>query len=144
MLKGINPASKCYGDVYSAKEVDEKFDNWSGLSSESIPSNADLNNYKTVGFFRCRATSIAQTVGNTPTVSPFTLLVELHAADGVKQTVTRHTLTSPSTWVRSCYNGEWGAWTKLNSTLEDPQIYSGTSTPSSSLGKNGDVYFLYE
>ena len=143
MLKGINPNSKCYGDVYSKEEIDNKFENWSGLSSESIPSNANLNEYKTVGFFRCRATSIAQTIENTPTVTPFTLLVELHAADGVKQTVTRHTLTAPSTWVRSCYNGEWGSWTKLNSTLEDPQIYSGSTTPSSSLGKNGDVYFQY-
>ena len=41
-VKGINPASKCYVDVYTTNEVDEKFDNWSGLSSEVIPNNANF------------------------------------------------------------------------------------------------------
>lgn len=142
-VKGINPASKCYVDVYTTNEVDEKFNNWSGLSSEVIPSNANLNDYQTLGFYHCKTNSVAQSISNKPSGlnAAFSMVVEVHA--GIKQTITRYDTAVASTWVRNYYNGIWGAWTRINNTTEDAQIYSGTTTPSSSLGKNGDIYFLY-
>lgn len=140
-VKGINPASKCYVDVYSVAEIDDMFEEWEGLSSAQLNNNANLNNYKTIGLYYCRNNSIAATISNAPTNNAFSLFVEKHA--GIKQTVTRYHPLYPQTWVRNFYDDTWGEWTRINNTIEDPQIYSGTSTPSGSLGKDGDVYFLY-
>lgn len=140
-VKGINPNSKCYVDVYTTQEVDDKFKNFNGVSSYQIGMNANLNNYTTAGLYKCITSAIATTVANKPVDSAFCLLVEEHA--GIKQTFTRYTPYTPTVYVRNYYNGVWGSWIRQYNQNEDAQIFSGTATPASSLGKDGDVYFLY-
>lgn len=103
-----------------------------GVSSISIPTNADLNNYKTSGFYRCPADATVKTLTNCPTANAFSLLVETHA--GVKQTLTVYLTTNqPITYVRNFYNNTWGAWSRLCYAGENVVLWSGTASIGTTL-----------
>jgi hypothetical protein len=62
----------------------------------------------------------------------------------------RSTLNGGSGLKWQTQNGSGGGWTGEKTILDSsnwssytPQTYSGTSTPSSSTGKNGDIYVVY-
>jgi len=76
-----------------------------------FPSGADLDNYKTAGFYQCSSSSIAQGTLNCPTTYAFSLLVEKHA--GAKQTITTYNTSGQIIYTRNFYNNVWGAWREL-------------------------------
>lgn len=74
---------------------------------QQIPSNADLNDYTTVGFYYCHNNATSQTLSHNPTSNAFSLLVEKNGVgDGVKQTYTTYN-TNHRTYVRTMYTDDW-------------------------------------
>lgn len=98
----------------------------------SIPRNANLNNYQTAGLYYNPSDADSATITNVPVANAFSLFVERHA--GVKQTFTAYGTSGMRVWSRNYYSGTWGSWS------QEAFVYSGTSTPSSSLGVNGNIY----
>lgn len=81
-----------------------------------IPASSDLNNYTTPGFFKCTTSAVAAGLLNCPTNNAFSLLVEGSA--GSIQTITEYMNSgTPKTYKRHLYNGTWGAWYEMLSTL---------------------------
>lgn len=78
------------------------------IKAIKIPSNADLNNYKTEGMYYNSLNSEVATILNVPQSEAFSLLVEKHA--GYKQTFTIYNKNNPKTWIRNFYSGSWGQW----------------------------------
>lgn len=89
------------------------------IHSEYIPSNSDLNNYTTEGFYYNSSNASSATIANVPVERAFSLLVEKSA--GVKQTFTSYEPKNPRTWIRNYQSGNWGDWHSVlieNGTLE--------------------------
>jgi len=85
--------------------------------SNVISSGDDLNNYTTVGVYRCENASIAKTLSNCPVSDPFKLIVEQlwFSKSTLKQTV----ITRNSMITRTLINSTWSSWDcfALNSDL---------------------------
>lgn len=78
-----------------------------------IPSNADLNDYRTPGLYFSSSNNSVATFKNTPTSQAFALSVEKHA--GVSQVLTEYpTATKPKLFHRNFYNSAWGAWREFS------------------------------
>ena len=106
----------------------------------AIPSNSNLNNYATAGFYYNAHNDQVATIANVPTGgNAFYLIVETSA--GVAQTCTSyagaHTSAGVQSWRRTYYNGSWSAWTMQGYVLW------GTGTPSDTIGLNGNIYIKY-
>lgn len=105
-----------------------------------VPNNANLNTYQTAGMYYCATTASARTISNLPIQDAFSLLVERSA--GVTQTFTTYNLTNPTSgvrsWKRVYFNGTWSGWAQI------AMVFSGTGTPGSALGQNGNIYIKYE
>lgn len=98
-----------------------------------ISANEDLNNYKTIGFYTCELSSIAETIRNCPTSIAFSLSVE--NAAGAVQTLKEYKTdgTARIFWrTQDEFSGAWGAWSQLpNSILKNTQVVVTTrGTPA--------------
>lgn len=89
------------------------------LKTQTIPVNADLNDYKTNGIFKNVANAQVQTMNNTPwgnksaNALSFVMVVMDHA--GVTQILRPYAINNSDIWVRNFYNG-WGDWKKVYTT----------------------------
>lgn len=89
------------------------------LKTQTIPVNADLNDYKTNGIFKNVANAQVQTMDNTPwgnksaNALSFVMVVMDHA--GVTQILRPYAINNSDIWVRNFYNG-WGDWKKVYTT----------------------------
>ena len=121
-LPGVNAAGNqdTIGNAATATKLETartingiSFDGSSNINihpfCEEILLNADLNTYKTPGFYKCLFNATAASLLNSPITKSFSLLVENNA--GTKQTLTEY--ISGITFVRSEYQGAWGAWKEL-------------------------------
>lgn len=98
-----------------------------------IPQHADLNTYKTAGFFYNPLNAEVSTIKNVPIANAFSLEVLKHTnGGGVRQIFREYRNNAPTTWERNFYQS-WGAWVKTitSSTLTDYMkdwiIESGTN-----------------
>lgn len=107
---------------------------------QAILANANLNTYQTAGMYYCHYDNVAQTMSNLPEQRAFSLLVE--DAAGTTQTFTIWNPTNAGSgvksWKRVYYNGTWSSWAQI------AMVFSGTGTPDSTLGQNGNIYIKYE
>lgn len=94
----------------------------------SIPSNADLNNYKAPGFYKVASVSEVATLLNSPTDKAFYLQVVQVSSDSSwgssMQVLLPHT-AGESMYIRSYYGGDkggalagWTEWKRLASTAD--------------------------
>jgi uncharacterized repeat protein (TIGR02543 family) len=88
-----------------------------GITPIEIPENTDLNTITTPGLYRCFFNATAKTLANSPTESAF--IMEVLPNNSVTQRITEYKKDGyPSTFIRNCYNNEWGSWyervTRLN------------------------------
>ncbi len=73
------------------------------LSPKHISENEDLNDYMTIGFYRCNSNSTVSTLSNCPTTTAFGMVVEtVGAYDGVRQIITTYN-TTPRIYFRTLY-----------------------------------------
>ena len=79
--------------------------------AQSIPANANLNDYKTEGFYYCSSAANGGTIKNAASSTAFSLLVERHA--GCKQTFTTYDPNSIKMWVRNYYQNTWSPWQRV-------------------------------
>ena len=102
------------------------FDGSTGITvpalSSAIPANADLNDYRTPGFYYCSGSGIAATIANTAFTFAFSLLVE--SAATVKQTFTQY--NSGLTAIR-VYNIDSSTWTPWKTVAFTDSNITGTS-----------------
>ena len=95
----------------------------------TIPSDADLNNYTTVGTYKTTSGSISSTLLNAPTLDvALKLIVErIHLSDStrIRQTLIPNTEYSYY-YVRTLSANGWGAWERI-SGLETITNANGTA-----------------
>lgn len=90
------------------------------LKTQTIPVNADLNDYKTNGIFKNGANAQVQTMNNTPwgnksaNALSFVMVVMDHA--GVTQILRPYAINNSDIWVRNFHNNGWGDWKKVYTT----------------------------
>ena len=107
-----------------------------GIRSIEIPSGANLNNYKTPGFYSCQLSATAATLSNCPTSgNAFGLRVE--RTNGVIQTIHSYQSSNWMMWKRSLYGSTWGPWYRIPTyasfyPVGSVIITSTNSNPSSS------------
>ena len=88
----------------------------------SIPENADLNDYTTVGNYYCNSSAIVPTIQNIPPLIDFsgiafTLKVEMGAGTSSPiQTYREYRNGNIAT--RAFISGSWKAWRYIHSTIE--------------------------
>ena len=88
----------------------------------SIPENADLNDYTTVGNYYCNSSAIVQTIQNIPPLNDFlgiafTLKVEM--GTGTSSPIqTYREYRNGNIATRTFINGSWKAWRYIHSTIE--------------------------
>ena len=107
---------------------------------QKIPKNSNLNTYQTPGLYYNQNDVETGTIANVPIKLAFSLLVEKSA--GVTQTFTSYNYSNATSgvrsWKRVYYNGTWSNWTQI------AMVFSGTGTPGSALGQDGNIYIKYE
>ena len=95
-----------------------------GISTKDIISlsgalgTTDLNSLTSSGFHFQNANANATTARHYPTAQAGSLLVQ--KAAGVTQTYTTYGPSRTAVYVRSYYNGSWGNWIEMYSTLNKP------------------------
>lgn len=99
----------------------------------NIPSNSDLNNYKTIGCYVCVNASTAQSLSNCPTGSGFKLIVERASASvNDMSSYLRQTIIDcqqyPSFYYRCLVNGTWGAWLGTKNNLAATNLINTVKT----------------
>ena len=82
-----------------------------------IPENSDLNNYTTIGIYRCARSSTAQTLSNCPTNQAFKLEVRITAAETRLSQVIYSNSTIPEVYVRTYTTNGWSLWYPYVSTI---------------------------
>lgn len=107
---------------------------------QKVPANSNLNTYQTAGMYYNNVDNEVTTMANVPEQRAFSLFVE--RAGGITQTFTIWNPTNSNSgvksWKRVFYNGTWSSWAQI------AMVFSGTSTPTSALGQNGNIYIKYE
>lgn len=84
------------------------------LETQTVPANADFNDYKTVGVYKCGSNANVQTMSNTPWGDKpsggqaFVMIVLDHA--GVSQIVRPYNRNDYNMYMRNFYNNAWGDW----------------------------------
>ena len=96
--------------------------------AKKIPANANLNDYRTEGFYYSPANADASTMSNVPSTQAFSLLVERHA--GCKQTFTCYQTGDRRTWIRNYYDGSWSGWTMMFTQANPPSWSEVSGKPS--------------
>lgn len=84
------------------------------LNAVNIPANANLNSYTTPGFYYCPANATVATLSNRPTGNA----VGKHA--GTFQLVVEYMASGFKAYMRNYYNGTWGAWARIYTTIDKP------------------------
>lgn len=107
---------------------------------QKIPANANLNTYQTPGMYYSDYDITVQSMANVPDSHAFSLFVQ--QAAGVNQTFTTYNYSNASSgvrsWQRTYYDGTWSQWVQV------AMVFSGTGTPGSALGQDGNIYIKYE
>ena len=89
-----------------------------GYKSTSIPSNADLNDYVTVGCYRTTSAAIAATITNTPFSQAYVLwYISPYSGKSDIEKYGKQIAfsgTSPTIKVRQNTNGNWGPWKTIS------------------------------
>lgn len=88
------------------------------LSANVMPANANFNSYTTPGFYYCGANATVSTMTNRPTGNAFFMIVGKHA--GVSQTVFEYMTSGFKIYHRNSYNGTWGSWVRIYTTIDKP------------------------
>lgn len=88
------------------------------LNAVHIPTNANLNSYTTTGFYFCPDNATVATFTNSPTSRAFFMIVGKHA--GTSQTVIEYMTSGFRIYHRNLYNGTWGGWIRLYTTIDKP------------------------
>lgn len=88
-----------------------------GIEHIAIPANADLNDYKTTGFYYCDLNITVATLSNCPTSIAFYLHVAKNA--GYSQILIEYTREAPYIYYRNYYTGTWGSWHQIYSTINE-------------------------
>ena len=143
-------------DAYTEVEANSHFWSLDIISSTSITATSsapvDLNDYTTPGTYVSGSTTTYQYVSNLPsdfsTVSAvanptFRLYVFKNYSSGntIKQRIENTRATCCNVWERIKYSTTWNNWVLVQADLTyKPNIYTGSSAPSSSTGSNGDIY----
>lgn len=104
---GIGSASASAAGLMSAADFKK-------INPQAIPANADLNNYKTVGWYHCKANATAATLTNCPTANAFALEVFEHA--GIHQRLIEYMTSGFKVFHRNFYNNAWGSWVEWKLT----------------------------
>ena len=86
-----------------------------GGFSESIPSNSDLNNYISCGFFHAGSASIANTTSNKPSEvnASFELLVMPYGNINRVQFLWSRSGDTFRVYTRSGYTSGWSTWREI-------------------------------
>lgn len=106
----------------------------------SIPSNADMNNYNTIGNYFCGSGSVVSTLQNTPFSQTFQLKVEKSNSGGVYQTF--KTLSTGNIAYRY-YNGS--TWTQYVYFSDDATVsLYQTMVASSDIIQTAENQTLYQ
>lgn len=89
-----------------------------GVQAIEIPSNSDLNDYKTVGLFFAQTVAIVSTISNCPTSDAFKLEItninsNNSGSDAGRMQQRLWTNTNIPNEYRRVYRGSWGAWYKV-------------------------------
>lgn len=93
-----------------------------------IPANANLNNYTTVGNYRCGSTSTGATIANCPVADAFTL--QVYASTGTSA-------SAPTT-------AGWAYFLQKFTTIEGAQYYRTIKFLNSATGTFGDWVKVYD
>ena len=85
----------------------------------SIPSNANLNDYTTPGWYYCPSNATVGTLSNCPASRAFSLRVYTHA--GTNQVLTTHIPSDDlRIYIRNYYNNEWSDWYRIYTQVDMP------------------------
>lgn len=101
------------------------------LVSHSIAANTNLNSITTPGFYACNTNATAQTLSNCPTKQAFTLIVTAHA--GTSQILIEYPTGAHIMYQRNYYNGTWGGWRQIYTTINAPTSVSGNAGTATKL-----------
>lgn len=85
----------------------------------SIPSNANLNDYTTPGWYYCPSNATVGTLSNCPASRAFSLRVYTHA--GTNQVLTTYIPSDDlRIYIRNYYNNEWSDWYRIYTQVDMP------------------------
>lgn len=85
----------------------------------SIPSNANLNDYTTPGWYYCPSNATVGTLSNCPASRAFSLRVYKHA--GTNQVLTTYIPSDDlRIYIRNYYNNEWSDWYRIYTQVDMP------------------------
>ncbi len=90
------------------------------LNATNIPANANLNSYTTPGLYYCPSNAAVATMSNKPTNNAFFMLVGKHA--GTCQVLVEYMTSGFKVYMRNYYNGTWGAWVRMYTTIDKPSL----------------------
>lgn len=93
-----------------------------------VPANANLNNYTTVGNYRCSTTSAAETIANCPVANAFTL--QVYAATGTST-------SAPTT-------ASWAYFIQKFTTIGGAQYYRTMTFANSTTATFGNWVKIYD
>ena len=109
-----HPASMITQDSARRFVSDTEKIKWNGYADIknpiAIPVSADLNNYKTPGWYSCSTTATAKTLSNMPTIKE-AFALEVTANYQVRQRWTHH--NSERTFERAWYDNVWTDWKEV-------------------------------
>lgn len=126
-----------------------------GTDRTTIPANADLNSYTSVGMYKCPASSDAKTLKNSPTASAFIMDVvsatgsnEAAVAGSYTYVMQRLYMFTGEAFYRSIQGTTdatltYGTWRKM---YDSSNITSGTTdlTAGTASLATGSIYLVYE
>lgn len=85
----------------------------------SIPSNANLNDYTTPGWYYCPYNATVGTLSNCPASRAFSLRVYTHA--GTNQVLTTYIPSDDlRIYIRNYYNNKWSDWYRIYTQVDMP------------------------
>lgn len=104
----------------------------------SIPENADLNDYTTVGDYRCGADAYVRTLKNCPVIYAFFMTVRQATTGAIQTLVTYLDNSNRKIYQRSLYltDGVWSDWVRIYTTI-DPPAFSEVKSRPTTLGGYG-------
>lgn len=117
----------------------------------SIPSNADLNDYRTIGKYYANANAVAASLTNCPTTQNFVMWVFIRTSSAITQIIID---LGGNMFIRSRSSSSWGSWREyitsanVTSIVRDELIKYGQIGPNFAqseewLKANGDTSKLY-
>lgn len=122
-------------DTIDADTLDGKDSLELNPRSQLLGANTDLNTLTLEKMYYCPANATVATFKNCPTGNAFALFVQKHA--GTSQLLIEYMATGYKIFTRNCYNGTWGAWERVYTTINKPTPAEiGAIPTSASCNKN--------